>query len=83
MVSALHDVVVSRRLRWAHCARAGDLTLQQEQRDLRTLAAAGSLEPVGRTRAHYHVEGPNLPARVLETARTPMTLSRRYPDALG
>ncbi|GIE79023.1 cell division protein Fic [Actinoplanes philippinensis] len=83
MVSALHDVAVHRRLRRAHYEQAESLTLQQAQRDLKTLAAAGLLEPVGRTRARYYVEGASFPARVLETARTPMTLSRPYPDALG
>ncbi|BEL10077.1 Dot/Icm type IV secretion system effector CoxFIC1 [Actinoplanes sichuanensis] len=83
MVSALHDVAVSRRLRRAHYEQSESLTLQQAQRDLKALAAAGLLESVGRTRARYYVEGPNFPARVLEVARTPMTLSQPYPDALG
>ncbi len=39
--------------------------------------------PVGRTRARYYTEGPNLPERVLEVARTPMTLRQPYADALG
>ncbi|MEU8657278.1 hypothetical protein [Actinoplanes philippinensis] len=83
MVSALHDVAMHRRLRRAHYEQAESLTLQQAQRDLKTLAAAGLLDPVGRIRARHYVEGANFPARVLEVARTPMTLSRPYPDALG
>ncbi|MFC4065682.1 Fic family protein [Actinoplanes subglobosus] len=83
MVSALHDVAVHRRLRRVHYEQAEGLSLQQAQRDLRDLAAAGLLESVGRTRARYYVEGPNFPAAILEVARTPMTLSQPYPDALG
>ncbi|GAA4921894.1 Fic family protein [Actinoplanes utahensis] len=83
MVSALHDVAVHDRVRRARYEQAEGLTLQQAQRDLRDLVAAGLLEPVGRTRARYYTEGPRFPERVLEVARTPMTLSRPYPDALG
>ncbi|WP_246634912.1 hypothetical protein [Actinoplanes hulinensis] len=83
MVSALHDVAVVGRIRRARYEHAEGLTLQQAQRDLRDLAAAGLLVPVGRTRARYYTEGPDPPERVLEVARTPMTLSEPYPDAVG
>jgi len=45
----------ARRLRYEH---AEGLSLQQAQRDLRDLASADILEPVGRTRARYYQEGP-------------------------
>jgi hypothetical protein len=80
VVSALHDVAVIGRIRRARYEQAEGLTLQQAQRDLRDLAAAGLLEPVGRTRARYYTEGPRFPAEVLEVARTPMTLTAPYPD---
>jgi hypothetical protein len=54
-------------------------TLQQAQRDLRDLATAGLLVPVGRTRARYYTEGPQFPATALELARTPFTLTSPYP----
>ena len=78
-----HDVAVVGRIRRSRYEQAEGLTLQQAQRDLRDLTAAGLLEPVGRTRARYYTEGPRFPERVLEVARTPMTLSQPYPDALG
>jgi Fic family protein len=83
VVSALHDVAVIGRIRRARYEQAEGLTLQQAQRDLRDLAAAGLLKPVGRTRARYYQEGPRFPERVLEVARTPMTLTAPYPDGLG
>ena len=83
VLSALHDVAVLGRVRRARYEQAEGLTLQQAQRDLRDLVTAGLLKPVGRTRARFYTEGPNFPGRVLEVARTPMTLSRPYPDALG
>jgi Fic family protein len=80
-VSALHDVAVQRRVRRAHYEQAEGLTLQQAQRDLRDLVAAGLLESVGRTRARYYIEGPNFPEGVIEVARKPMTLTEPYSDA--
>ncbi|MEU8238013.1 Fic family protein [Actinoplanes missouriensis] len=77
-VSALHDVAVIGRIRRHRYEQAEGLTLQQAQRDLRDLTAAGLLEPVGRTRARYYTEGPHFPERVLEVARTPMTLTAPY-----
>ncbi|GGN26442.1 Fic family protein [Actinoplanes campanulatus] len=83
VLSALHDVAVVGRIRRARYEQAEGLTLQQAQRDLRDLVTAGLLAPVGRTRARYYTEGPGFPERVLEVARTPMTLSEPYPDAVG
>ncbi|GGN57085.1 cell division protein Fic [Actinoplanes lobatus] len=83
VLSALHDVAVIGRVRRSHYEQAEGLTLQQAQRDLRDLVAAGLLAPVGRTRARYYTEGPSFPEPVLEVARTPMTLSEPYQDAVG
>ncbi|GIE33539.1 cell division protein Fic [Actinoplanes italicus] len=83
MVSALHDVAVHERVRRVRYEQAEGLSLQQAQRDLRDLVAAGLLESVGRTRARYYIEGPNFPERILEVARKPVTLTEPYPDALG
>lgn len=80
MVSALHDVAVVGRVRRARYEQAEGLTLQQAQRDLRELVAAGVLTPVGRTRARYYTEGPQFPATALEVARTPFSLTSPYPD---
>jgi hypothetical protein len=81
VVSALHDVAVAGRVRRARYEQAEGLTLQQAQRDLKALAAAGLLVPVGRTRARYYTEGPNFPEPALDRARTPFTLTSPYPDA--
>jgi Fic family protein len=79
VVSALHDVAVVGRIRRSRYEKAEGLTLQQAQRDLRDLAAAGLLVPVGRTRARYYTEGPRFPEPVLARARTPFTISSPYP----
>ncbi len=83
VVSALHDVAVVGRIRRHRYEQAEGLTLQQAQRDLRDLATAGLLEPVGRTRARYYREGSRFPDHVLEVARRPMTLIRPYANAVG
>ncbi len=80
VVSALHDVAVAGRIRRARHKQAENLTLQQAQRDLRDLATAGLLVPVGRTRARYYTEGPRFPAAALDRALTPFTLTSPYPD---
>jgi Fic family protein len=80
VITALHDVAVVGRVRRARYEQAENLTLQQAQRDLRDLATAGLLVPVGRTRARYYTEGPRFPAAALERARTPFTLSSPYPN---
>jgi Fic family protein len=80
VVSALHDVAIGGRIRRARYEQAENLTLQQAQRDLRDLATAGLIVPVGRTRARYYTEGPRFPAQALKLARTPFTLTSPYPD---
>jgi Fic family protein len=78
LVSALHEVAMTglvRRLRYEHAER---LSVQQAQRDLRDLAAAGILESVGRTRARYYTAGPGFPETVITAARTPESLTDPY-----
>ncbi|GAA0417114.1 cell division protein Fic [Acrocarpospora corrugata] len=78
IVSALHDVAMFGRVRRSRYENAEGLSLQQAQRDLRELVAAGVLTPVGRTRARAYLAGPRFPERALEVARTPMTLTQPY-----
>lgn len=78
IVSALHDVAMAGRVRRSRYEHAENLSMQQAQRDLRDLVTAEVLEPVGRTRARYYTAGPRFPERVLNIARTPMTLSNPY-----
>jgi Fic family protein len=78
VVSALHDVAVVGRIRRARYEQAEGLTLQQAQRDLRDLTAAGLLASVGRTRARYYTAGPAFPEQVLDVARKPQTLTAPY-----
>ncbi|WP_445548354.1 Fic family protein [Frankia sp. CiP1_Cm_nod1] len=78
VVTALHDVAVAGRVRRSRYEHAEGLSLQQAQRDLRDLTAAGVLEPVGRTRARYYTAGPRFPQPALDVARTPMTLRNPY-----
>ncbi|WP_369407119.1 hypothetical protein [Streptomyces hokutonensis] len=68
------------RVRRSRYQNGEALSLQQAQRDLRDLTAAGILEPVGRTRARYYTAGRAFPQDALDTARTPMTLTRPYRD---
>jgi Fic family protein len=78
VVSALHDVAISGRVRRSRYEQAEALSRQQAQRDLRDLVTARVLEPVGRTRARYYVAGPRFPEPALGLARTPMTLVEPY-----
>lgn len=78
LVSALHDVAMSGRVRRSRYEQSEALSLQQAQRDLRELTARGVLGPVGRTRARFYVAGPRFPEEVLEIARTPVTLEDPY-----
>ncbi|WP_232835769.1 Fic family protein [Actinocorallia populi] len=78
VISALHEVAMSGRVRRLRYEHAEALTTQQAQRDLRDLVAAGVLEPVGRTRARYYKAGERFPPAALETARTPITLASPY-----
>lgn len=80
VVSALHDVAMTGRVRRSRYEQAEGLSLQQAQRDLRDLVSAQILESVGRTRARYYVAGPHFPERAQELAETPVTLSPAYPD---
>ena len=77
-ISALHDVAMTGRVRRAAYEQAEGLSTQQAQRDLRDLGALGVLLASGRTRARTYVAGPAYPEDVLETARTPMTLTDPY-----
>lgn len=78
VVSALHDVAMSGRVRRTRYEQAEGLSLQQAQRDLRDLVALGVLEPVGRTRARFYTAGPGYPEDVLEIAGTPTSLDDPY-----
>lgn len=78
VVSALHDVATSGRVRRTRYERAEGLGLRRAQRDLRDLAAAGVLTPVGRTRARFCTAGPAFPEPALEAARTPLPLADPY-----
>jgi len=77
-VTALHDVAMAGRVRRSRYEHAEGLSLQQAQRDLRDLVAAGILTPVGRTRARYYTAGARFPEQALDSARTPMTLTEPY-----
>ncbi|MEV5710824.1 Fic family protein [Actinoallomurus sp. NPDC052274] len=79
VVSALHDVAMTGRVRRLRYEHAEGLSLQQAQRDLRDLVASDVLSSVGRTRARYYTAGSRFPERALEVARTPMTLITPYP----
>lgn len=78
VVSALHDVAMTGRVRRSRYERAEGLSLQQAQRDLRDLVAAAVLEPVGRTRARYYVAGQQFPDEAQDAAETPIALKPAY-----
>ncbi|MEV6769256.1 Fic family protein [Nocardia sp. NPDC051030] len=78
VISALHDVALSGRVRRTRYEQAEGLSLQQAQRDLRDLVALGVLESVGRTRARFYTAGTGFPEDVLEAASTPTTLDNPY-----
>jgi Fic family protein len=78
VVTALHDVAMTGRVRRSRYERAEDLSMQQAQRDLRDLVAAQVLQAVGRTRARYYEAGSHFPEDALTTARTPMHLTEPY-----
>ncbi|MFE0699527.1 Fic family protein [Streptomyces sp. NPDC058872] len=78
VVSALHDVAMSGRVRRTRYERAEDLSLQRAQRDLRDLVAGEVLTSVGRTRARFYTAGPAFPGSALEAARTPLALADPY-----
>ena len=78
VVTALHDVAMTGRVRRLRYEHAEGLSLQQAQRDLRDLVSADILGSVGRTRARYYTEGPRFPEEALSGARTPMNLTNPY-----
>lgn len=78
VVSALHDVALSGRVRRSRYEHSEHLQVQQAQRDLRDLVAARVLEPVGRTRARYYIAGDRFPQAAREAAGTPFTLTDPY-----
>lgn len=81
VVTALHDVAMTGRVRRARYEHAEGLSLQQAQRDLRDLTTAQVLQPVGRTRARYYTAGARFPQPALDVAHTPMTLRNPYASA--
>jgi Fic family protein len=78
VVSALHDVAMTGRVRRLRYEHAEGLNLQQAQRDLRELVSLAVLEPIGRTRARYYKEGARFPAAPLTEARTPKAIDNPY-----
>ncbi|MFI9407186.1 Fic family protein [Nocardia sp. NPDC052316] len=78
LITALHDVAMSGRVRRTRYEQNEGLNLQQAQRDLRELVRRQVLEPVGRTRARFYVAGPDFSETALEIARTPTTLVDPY-----
>ncbi|MGM7647477.1 hypothetical protein ACSVDM_21460 [Nocardia sp. JW2] len=78
IASALHDVAMAGRVRRSRYGASEGLSVQQAQRDLKTLTQREILEPVGRTRARYYVAGERFPENILSTARTPMGLVDPY-----
>ncbi|MGV9411022.1 Fic family protein [Nocardia sp. NPDC003693] len=78
VISALHDVAMSGRVRQSRFQQSEGLSLQQTQRDLRDLVTLRVLEPVGRTRGRFYTAGPAYPAQALEIAGTPTTLENPY-----
>jgi Fic family protein len=77
-VSALYEAAAAGRVRRARYEHAEELSVQQAQRDLRELVAAGILEPVGRTRARFYRPGRTFPPVALELAASPVTLLDPY-----
>jgi Fic family protein len=78
VVSALHDVAMTGRVRRLHYEHAEGLSLQQAQRDLRDLVTQGLLSPVGRTRARYYRQGARFPEAALTEAQTPRAVTGPY-----
>lgn len=78
VVTALHDVALTGRVRRLRYEHGEGISMQQAQRDLRDLVAAQVLKPVGRTRARYYTEGPRFPEEALTAARTPLPVTSPY-----
>ncbi len=75
IVTALHAVAMSDRVRRSRYAQVEGLSPQQAQRDLRDLVSLGIVEAVGRARPRYYVAGPYFPDTILDIAHRPTTLS--------
>jgi Fic family protein len=80
VVSALHEVAMTNRLRRARYEHAEGLSRQQAQRDLRDLVDARLLASVGNTRARVYHAGPDFPQPILDLAWTPFTVRDPYRD---
>jgi Fic family protein len=78
LISALHEVAMTGRVRRLRYEHAEGLSVQQAQRDLRDLTAAGIVESVGRTRARYYTAGSGFPEAALTVATTPASLTDPY-----
>lgn len=78
VISALHDVATSGRVRRSRYGSGEGLSVQQAQRDLKVLTQRGILAPVGRTRARYYIAGDAFPEDVLEQAQIPFSLVDPY-----
>ncbi|MFE6861491.1 Fic family protein [Nocardia sp. NPDC057668] len=78
VISALHDVAMSGRVRRGRYEQAEGLSHQQAQRDLRDLVALKVLEPGGKTRARLYTPGTAFPASALDIARTPRAIGNPY-----
>lgn len=78
LVTALHEVAMTGRVRRLRYQHAEGISLQKAQRDLRELTDAGIVESVGRTRARYYTAGAAFPEAALNVATTPATLADPY-----
>jgi Fic family protein len=78
LISALHEVAMTGRVRRLRYEHAECLSVQQAQRDLRDLTASAILEAVGRTRARCYTAGPGFPEPALTAATTPASLTDPY-----
>ncbi|MFF2995986.1 hypothetical protein ACFVTC_15635 [Streptomyces sp. NPDC057950] len=54
------------------------LTNQQATQDIQALTRAGLSTPIGNTKAHYYVAGPDFPRGVLDTADRRHIISDPY-----
>jgi Fic family protein len=78
LVSSLHEVAMTGRVRRLRYEHAEGLSVQQAQRDLRELTSSGILKSVGRTRARSYFAGPRFPEPALTAATTPASLIDPY-----
>jgi Fic family protein len=78
LVSAMHEVAMTGRVRRLRYEHAEGLSVQQAQRDLRDLTASRILASIGHTRARYYTAGPDFPEPALTAATTPASLAEPY-----